>query len=779
LSLALLALITAVVVATVAGTLAGARRTSSVLDRFLAATAARDLHLAVLSPEFALEPDRVEALRLRLARLDGVAEVSAIFIAPVGADGTQYDFGIMASPDGGYFRDIDRPIVLAGRMPRPEAIDEIAINETAAHQFGLRVGDVFTGPTFTPVETAAFLADEATSEAASGPPVEAQVVGVIRQGDELGIRPQSLNPGAIASPGFFQANAGRIGFSVAMYALRVDRAAVGLDEVLTIARDDVGTDDETFASWIEDEYAGEARSAYRTLTSGLLVVAAIAAVAGLLTVLQAASRHLALSGETERTFRGLGLTRRQRTLALGGPCAIAVVAGVAGGLAGAVLLSRWFPLSLARRAEVAPGFDADWTVLGPVAALLAVTLVLVVAWTSRRAVAFGATSGAASWPARLGSAMRFTGPAAAVGVTMALDPGRGRRSVPSRSALLGSLIGVAGVVGAGVFVASVEAGRDQPARYGWTWDVQPDLVVADPEAVVTRMVDDPDLAAVAAISCAPLRVGVEAVYGCAFDDWKGTTGAALTAGRPPAGPNEIALGAVTMERLGVSLGDAVRASTGDPLTVVGQAVIPMLDNAEPGQGAILTTEGLTDHREADGGRYLLLTYADGTERTELERRLADEYGVTFTRYSEPQAPGRLLQLDAMTGSLVALAVFLAGLGLLGLIHFLAVSMRRRRHDFAVLQSLGFVRRDVGLCVSWQAITVALFGVVAGVPIGVIVGRWVWLAAVGSAGMVDTPAVPWPTLLGVAVVAVGGAAALGAIPGWLAGRRAPADALRSE
>jgi predicted lysophospholipase L1 biosynthesis ABC-type transport system permease subunit len=581
------------------------------------------------------------------------------------------------------------------------------------------------------------------------------------------------------SPAFFHANADRIGFSVAMYALLVDRTVVGLDDVLAVARDDVGTDAETFASWTEDEYAGEARSAHRTLTFGLLVFAAIAAVVGLLTVLQAASRHIALSGDAERTFRGLGLSRQHRMFGLGGPCALAVVVGVAGGLAGAVAMSPWFPLSLARRAEVAPGFDADWAALGPVAAVLAAALLLVVAWSSRRAVVLGTASGAASWPTRVRTAMRFTGPVATVGVTMALDPGRGRRSVPSRSALLGSLIGVAGVVGAGVFVASVEAGQDHPARYGWTWDSQPDLVVEHPEAVVTHMVDDPDLSAVAAVSCAPLRVDPETLYGCAFDDWKGTTGAALTAGRPPAGPNEVALGAVTMERLGVSLGDAVPTGTGASLTVVGQAVIPMLDNAEPGQGAILTGDGLTSHREAGGGRNLLLTYADGTDRVELERRLTDEYGVTFTRYSEPQAPGRLLQLDAMTGSLAALAGFLAALGLLGLSHFLAVSMRRRRHDIAVLQSLGFVRRDVGLCVSWQAVTVAAFGVLAGVPIGVIVGRWAWLAAVGSVGMVDTPAVPLLTLVVVGVVAVVGAAALGAIPGWLASRRPPANALRSE
>jgi FtsX-like permease family protein len=778
-SLLLLALIVAAVTAAVLATTAGARRTSTVLDRFMAHTGARDLHVAVLSPEFALDPGRVDALREKLASLDGVTTASAIFVAPVGAKGTQYDFGIMTSPDGGYFHDVDRPIVVAGRLPRPEAVDEIAVNETAVDQLGLAVGDVFLGPTFTPAETAAFLDDEAVSEVATGPVVAATVVGVVRQGDELAIRPQSLNPGGIASPAFFRANAERIGFSVAMYGLRLDRSAVGFDDVLSVVRDDVGTEYETYAAWVEDEYAGEARGAYRTLSYGLLVVAEIALVVGLLTVLQAVSRHLALSAETETTLRALGLSRWERTVGLGGPCGAAVVVGVIAGLAGAVTLSRWFPLALARRAEVSPGFDADWIVLVPGAAALTVAMLLLVAWRARRAAASRMASGAASWPARMGSAVRFTGPVATVGVTMALDPGRGRRSVPARSALIGALMGVAGVVGVAVFVESVDAGRDHPARYGWTWDTQPDLLGEHPEVVVTRMVEDPDLAAIAAASCAPLRVDDVALYACAFDNWKGSTDAPVTAGRPPAGGNEVALGRVTMARLDVAVGDTVRTGDGHALAVVGQAVIPLIDNAEPGQGAIMTVEGLTAHRETGGGRYLLLTYADGVDRAALESRLADEYGVTFTKYSTPEAPGRLLQLAAMTGSLRALGAFLAGLGVFGLVHFLAVSVRRRRVDFAVLQSLGFVRRDVGVSVSWQASTVAVLGVLAGVPIGVLVGRWSWLAAIGSAGMVDTPAVDVGWLALVVVAAVAGGAVIGVVPGRIAARRSPADTLRSE
>ena len=650
LSLLFLAVIVAVVTATVLAAVAGARRTSTVLDRFLGGTAAHDLHATVLSPDFALEPGRVDRLRQELARLPGVETVSAMMVAVVGVSGTQYDFGIVASPDGAYYRDIDRPIIVDGRLPSLDAVDEIAVNETAAAQFGLGVGDVFSGPAFDPPAIAGFLADEPITVVPNGPTVSATVVGVVRMGDELSIRPQSVNPGAIASPAFFRVHADRVGFGVTQYALGVDRSAVDIHDVLAVIRADVGTQWETFAQEIDDEYAGEARSAYRSLASGLLVFAAIAGVVGVLAVLQAVRRHVALGAEGERILGVLGMTTRQRVWAIGGPCALAVGVGILGGLGGAVALSPLFPLSVARRAEISPGVDADVVVLALGATVLVLAYLAIVVWIARRALSRRAVTGSRHWAAHAGRAVRWAGPAGSVGVTMALDPGVGPRGVPSRSALLGSLLGVAGIVGAGVFVHSVDAGQDEPGRFGWTWDSQPDLVVDDPEGVVAQMVGDPDLAAIAVVTCGPLRVGDRPLFGCAFDDHKGSTAAPITAGRPPAGPGEVALGRVTMERLGISLGETVR-TTRATLTVVGRAVIPMIDNAEPGEGAILTTEGLRAAQEAGGGRYLLLTYADGVDRTALEARLTADYGTAFTRYSEPEPPGKLLQLGGMTGLL--------------------------------------------------------------------------------------------------------------------------------
>jgi hypothetical protein len=52
----------------------------------------------------------------------------------------------------------------------------------------------------------------------------------------------------------------------------------------------------------------------------------------------------------------------------------------------------------------------------------------------------------------------------------------------------------------------------------------------------------------------------------------------------------------------------------------------------------------------------------------------------------------------------------------------------------------------------------------------IKGGWEWRSAIGSLGMLDTLAAPPWAVGGVVAVAIGGAAAVGAVPGWIAGRR---------
>ncbi len=76
-----------------------------------------------------------------------------------------------------------------------------------------------------------------------------------------------------------------------------------------------------------------------------------------------------------------------------------------------------------------------------------------------------------------------------------------------------------------------------------------------------------------------------------------------------------------------------------------------------------------------------------------------------------------------------------------LLHLLVVSVTRRRREFGLLKSIGFVNSQVGATVCWQATTVALVGIVVGIPLGVAVGQEVWRAFATNLGAVPVTTMP--------------------------------------
>ena len=74
------------------------------------------------------------------------------------------------------------------------------------------------------------------------------------------------------------------------------------------------------------------------------------------------------------------------------------------------------------------------------------------------------------------------------------------------------------------------------------------------------------------------------------------------------------------------------------------------------------------------------------------------------------------------------------LGLIAIAHAIVVSVRRGRHDLGVLRALGFRGRDVGATVAWQAVALAVVGGAIGIPLGVLVGRFVWRAVAEGTGV---------------------------------------------
>jgi ABC-type antimicrobial peptide transport system permease subunit len=144
----------------------------------------------------------------------------------------------------------------------------------------------------------------------------------------------------------------------------------------------------------------------------------------------------------------------------------------------------------------------------------------------------------------------------------------------------------------------------------------------------------------------------------------------------------------------------------------------------------------------------------------------------------PITPSSLINFGEAVNFPLILGGILAVFGAATLAHLMVVSVSRRRREIGLLKVLGFVNRQVVASVGWQATTVAVVGIIIGVPLGVVAGRATWILFSSHVGVVPVAVVP-VGLLGLLVVGVLVAANLLAIgPALVATRSKPGRLLRS-
>ena len=88
----------------------------------------------------------------------------------------------------------------------------------------------------------------------------------------------------------------------------------------------------------------------------------------------------------------------------------------------------------------------------------------------------------------------------------------------------------------------------------------------------------------------------------------------------------------------------------------------------------------------------------------------------------------------LNAGLAAFAIVLALLAVGTLTHMLLTSLRQRRRDLAMLKTLGLLRSQLLQVVSWQASALAAAALLAGLPLGVLAGRWAWVLFARSIGV---------------------------------------------
>jgi hypothetical protein len=769
-SVVLLTLLVGFVGVVVLASVAGARRTASALTRFDDESLAADVEVnaGFATPEqmreFARTPDVATIGELRQLTLFN----------------NDVNFLPTAGPTTPVFGNrVDRARLVAGREAR--RADEITVGEGFVERFGFHLGDRVSFQSLSPEQIEREL--ESGPLRGEGPEVTLRVVGIVRRPLDLGGR-GAAGGVLVLTRAFVDEYGDRIGsYAGSVLRVRTRHGAADVPEVVAAARRIFGRNDsfQTLSLAVEGEAA---RSAIDVTTVALWLVAAVAGLAGAVAIAIALARYMAPASADQEVLRALGARPRERwaaTFATTVPIAVvgAVVAGI-----GAWVASPIFPIGVARDAEPDPGFRADGLVLfagaATVAAIvLAIGALAALVTTARRERAF-------SRPALPSAAASRAGlpPVVATGMSFALERGHGRGGVPVGSSLVGASLGVVGVVAALLFGASFDHLVSTPRLFGWTWDViAVDASVDAPGCTRTSaFAHEPGIDAVASLCLGEVTVDDQPVPAYGFLSSRGHIGPAIVEGRGPVGRSEVALGATTLRNLHKDVGDSVRiaAPAGSRrYRVVGRSVFPTISvsDAQPlADGVVLTPRAMRRARANNDG-YFLVRLAPGVDGARTRARLQRAGGGFVPVASTvPTEVDRLEQIDAFP---VVIAAFVAVVALVAVGYALATAVRRRRRDLAILKTLGYRRGQVRATVAWHATTVAVIGIVVGVPLGLVVGRLIWERVADSLGVVTTPTVPVALVFVVALTTLVVANAMAAFPARTAAKTRPSIVLRSE
>jgi putative ABC transport system permease protein len=689
------------------------------------------------------------------------------------------------------------PPLLEGRTP--EAPNEVVVGwgETEGPRPG--VGDVVVARMLD--RKAVLAAGPPTSSTFPDrlflPEVRLKVVGVVLAPGELDGNGNSL----WTTTGFAHAYRDRaISCDMGLYQLRH-----GLGDTAAFGSGVQKTDPNAFILDMSDEAAFVERSTHLPAIVmrlfGWLVVVAFLMVFG-----QALVRRTLLGSTDDPILRALGMTRGQvvRTSIL--PGAIIGVGGAVIALVAAVAASALLPFGVARRAEPDPGIALDplVLVLGTLGiVLVALVCVAVPAWSmsGARGGALGAVEFAgsgrrsrlASWLVRLGLP-----PTAVAGSRLALEAGHGRTATPVRSAVVALALAVGAMTGALGFAASMDHLAATPRLWGVNFDIgsgHPFLGDTFQRKAIPAFRDEPGLEAVSAgnfqLTITATGPGGSAqVWVWGLESLKGPlVHPTMLEGRWPEGLDEIALGRQSLADLGIGIGDTVHGKLGGveaDLTVVGVPVFPDFGFGPGlGKGAGMTMDGLRAFYPGSSDATLnlaLARYAPGVDRSEVVARLNRTLDPLDAGVSagDPLPISNALQNTQRARRLpLLLSVFFAAAAFATLVHVLVTSIRRRRRDLAILQTLGFRRRQILATVIWQATVIAGLGVAFGVPLGALLGRFAWALFADRLGVVSAPVVAWPAALLAVPVTIGVAALVALGPGLVARRTKPAVVLRAE
>jgi hypothetical protein len=790
-SLTVLALLIALATATVFAAAAGARRGQTAFDRLWARTLPATVTVLPNQPGF--DWSKIRAL----------PEVTALSMFPV-----TFGFALDCCPeastgfppaDGEITRTIERPVMLQGRLYNPNRVDEVVVTPQFQASYGKGVGDTLTLHLASPRQVD--VGYDGSTGPPRGPKIRARIVGVGRSPwGSVNVDGPGSKGGVLASPALFahyRANImGTTGQTYINALVRLKGGSAAIPAFRADLKRVTGRSDIDVWNNLVD-FGGPFRRVTGYESACLLAFAIAALVAAFFLIGQSIARYTSATAADLQVLQAVGMTTRQAVASASAAPFLAAAAGTSLGVAAAIVASRWMPIGAASIVEPSPGIDVDWLILGPGLVIAPLTVLAGSAATAAMALNVGRRQAA---PRRSGVAAAAAGAglpvSVVVGTRFALEPGRGRTSVPVRPALVGAIAGVLGVLAAFTFSAGVSDAAANPVRFGQTWQLETFLGIngqdfGPTDRVLRAAAADRDVTGVDNARFAGAQSGQVSIESFSYDPVAGKRMPVVLAdGRLPATSHEIVLAPTTARELHVSTGSRIWLAGGpakQAVTVTGIGFVPEGPHNGYNEGAWLTAAGYD--RIFAGAHYAFkfhaatVTLRPGANVQAVARRLnaaaAAIKGGNSITFAAPPPLTELQQIKDVAVLPLSLSVFLALLAIGAIGHALSIALRHRRHEIAVLRALGMTRLQSRMVLATQASVLALVGLVFGVPLGVALGRTLWRVVANFTPVAYHPPLAMWAMLLIAPLALLAANLLAAWPGERAARLRTGQILRTE
>jgi hypothetical protein len=664
-----------------------------------------------------------------------------------------------------------RPQIVRGRSFRIENPYEAVVSQETAKAMGLDVGDQLPIDYYTDQQFAEVLNDYFVPP--GGATVKLRIVGITRDPDDAsGARTVLVGPTLLAG------SETTAGFAGVLFRLAPGATRAQVEQRLASPRSRSLVPDIVWAS----DTGQTLDNTRNAIVSGLLVAAGAWALAAIVALLQAAARQVDQDAAERRALLALGFSARQRIAIATIPGLLAAAVAVVGAVGGAVALSPFFPTGRLHAFEPHPGWSVNVAMLliGAFAAAAVVVGAFAFAgWRAERRVAQYAHR---RLPPRLAPHAEHWdfGPTSLLGVRFAVERGSESNAVPVRTTILGIAAAVMGVVAALTFAASLQDFIDTPAQYGQPWDLSIETL-GDPEAPLLLAADH-DVASAARVRSLDATVDRHATSVNTLQTLKGEFSPTVESGRMPDRPGEIALGPKLLDTVGVHVGDevAVRAARIRTLRVVGTALNLDPQDESFGTTAYVTRSTFEALRGNQGivNEETVLHFQAGADAQAVHRRLKIATPLGLTDESLPTRPAAVANVAEIGKVPTMLAVVLGVIGIVAVAHAVVLAVRRRRRSLAVLAALGMTQGQRLRIVLAMATTMILVGLVIGIPLGLMLGSYVWNLMAGGLRVGFETNVPVLGVCGVALLGIALTLLVALLPARDAANLRPAPLLRA-